>query len=761
MRLRRFGHLPSIKREICTSALTSSIIASLWVAGTANAQDTQADATEPSDTGMIVVTAQRRQELSRDVPITLTTANAIELQEANVDSLLSLPKLVPGVRIDQQGSYTQPTIRGIGTILVQTAGGSSVGTYVDGFYLPNPLSLDFDFLNVENVQVLKGPQGTLFGRNTTGGAILVTTKDPSTDTGGVVEASYRRFDQKKLQGYFTTGLADNIAFSVEGLFSKGDGFIQRNLYDGSLDSGSGFDPNSRIQHPGAYEKWSVRAGLKVDLSDSASLLLRYTHMDRDDPRGNAVGTYAVNGQVYSAGDLFPNAVFATRRGTVSGNSEGSFRIKTDAVQLTGNFDLGFADLTSYTQYREESIKQVLEGDYSSFEYFSLGLPEHDEIMSQELVLNSKSGARLQYTAGIFLFQHKVDAVVDLRFPIAFGTSDFVSFSETGATVRTYAAFADATYELTDKLFLTGGLRLSRDQTKDVRYQTTPGVVGQFTYQSDRQDDKLTPRVVLRYKPTDESSLYASFTKGYKSAVPDYRSTSGAEYLEPENITAYEAGAKFADGRLTAEFAGFLYDYKNLQNGYYITGETILSNAASARIKGLEGSLRYDFGNGFEISASGTYLDAKYRDYPTAGLFTPVFVPDTDGDGRPDFSGFANSTAQARGNQMQRAPEFSGTFAARYSTELAGGELVTSANLYHTSKFYFDAANDFGQGGYTILSARVQWTDPSQRYTVAVFGDNLTDETYLTQLSIGNSAVGTIWGEPATYGISLRVNFGAQ
>jgi len=749
------------QQQVSITALMSSLAAALCVSAPVAAQEAQPETAEANDAGMIIVTAQRRQELSRDVPITLTTADAIQLQEANVDSLLSLPKLTPGVRIDQQGSYTQPTIRGIGTTLVQTASGSSVGTYVDGFYLPNPLSLDFEFLNVESVQVLKGPQGTLFGRNTTGGAILVTTKDPSTETGGVVEASYRRFNQKKLQGYITTGLAENVAVSIEGSFSQGDSFIKRNLYDGSLTSGSGFDANSRIRHPGAYEKWSVRASAKVDLSDSASFLLRYTHMDRDDPRGNAVSTYASNGQVYSAGDLFPNAVFATERGTVSGNSEGSFRIKTDALQLTGDFDLGFANLTSYTQYRKENIQQVLEGDYSSFEYLSLGLPERDEILTQEFLLSSKSGSRLQYTAGIFLFQQKVDAVVRLRYPLAFGTNDFVAFSATGATVRTYATFADATYEVIDSLFLTGGLRLSRDEVKDVRYQTTPGVVGEYTYQSSRKDDKLTPRVVVRYKPTDQSSLYASFTKGYKSAVPDYRSTSGAEFLKPEDITAYEVGAKYADGRVTAEVAGFLYDYKNLQNGYYDAGNTILSNAASARIKGLEGSLRYDFGNGFEISASGTYLDAKYRDYPTAGLFTPVFVPDTDGDGRPDFSGFATSATQARGNQLQRAPKFSGTVSARYSTELAGGELVTSANLYHTSRFFFDAANDFAENGYQVLSARVQWTDPSERYTLAVFGDNITDARYYNQITIGTAAAGTTWGEPATYGVSLRINFGAQ
>lgn len=716
----------------------------------------------------IIVTAQRRQELSRDVPITVTTANAEQLQSANVQSLVSLPKLAPGVRIDQQGSYTQPTIRGIGTTLVQTGVGSSVGTYVDGFYLPNALALDFDFVNVTGVQVLKGPQGTLFGRNTTGGAILVTTADPSAETSGSLEASYSRFNARKLKGYVTTGLTPNLAVAVEAQYSAGDGFQHSNLYDGSLATGGGYAQGVSIRHPGAYEKWSVRAGVKAWLSDSATLMLRYMHEDRDDPRGVMDGTYAQDGQIYSAGDAVPGTVFALGRRDFVANARTEFRLYADTIQLTGEFDLGFADLKSYTQYREEQIEQFLEGDYSSASALALSLPERDKIMSQELVLNSKPGSRLQYSGGIFLFRQKVAAHVNLAAPFAvlYGlapdANTFFDYSATGAKISTYAAFADLTYEMVDGFFVTGGLRLSRDKVQDPYYQTYPGVAGVFTYQSNRTDDKLTPRIVLRYKPTQETSIYASFTKGYKSAIPDYRSTSGGEYLEPEQVSAWEAGFKYGTGSFSAELAGFYYDYKNLQNGYYRVGETILSNAAKSRIKGIEASLRYDFGNGFEVSAAGTYLDAKYRNFPSAGYFAPVIYRDTDGDGVNDFEGFDTSnTVAADGNSVQHAPKFSGNVSARYSTEVAGGRLVTSASLFHTSKIYFDAANQFGQGAYDILSARVEWTDPTDRWTVAAFGDNLFDETYYTQIQVGTAAAGVIYGEPATYGISLRYRFGAN
>jgi iron complex outermembrane receptor protein len=719
------------------------------------------------DDNAIVVTAQRRQELARDVPISVSSASAEQLHAANVESLISLPKLAPGVRVTQQGAYTQPTIRGIGTTLVQTGAGSSVGTYVDGFYLPNALALDFNFVNVTGVQVLKGPQGTLFGRNTTGGAILISTAEPSTETGGSIEASYARFDSKRLQGYVTTGLTDNLAVSLEGQYAEGDGFQRDNLYDGSLTTGSGYVPGVRTRNPGAYEKWSVRASAKAFLSDSASLLLRYMHEDRSDPRGVVNGTYSAGGLVYSGGDAYPGAVFGLGRRDFSANARTEFRLRADTVQFTGEFDLGFADLKSYTQYREEEITQFTEGDFSSYAVLALGLPERDKIMSQELVLNSKPGGRLQYAGGLFLFRQEVDADVNLAAPFAaaFGlapnAATLFDFSATGAKISTYALFADVTYEAIDNLFITGGLRLSRDTVKDVYYQTFPGVPDNFTFQGNRKDDKVTPRVVIRYKPSTASSIYASFTKGYKSAIPDYRSTSGSEYLDPEDVTAWEVGAKYGTSSFSAEVAGFYYDYKNLQNGYYVSGSTILSNAAKARIKGIEAALRYDFGNGLELAASGTYVDAKYGDYPVAGFFAPIVTRDLDGDGALDFEGLDTSTTvQAAGNRVQQAPKFTGTVSARYVTELGGGRLATSANLFHTSRIYYDAANQFSQGAYDILSARIEWTDPSDRWTLAVYGDNLFDETYLTQFQVGTAGVGTIYGEPATYGVSLRFRFGA-
>jgi len=307
----------------------------------------------------VVVSAQRREEKSRDVPITITTLNSDQLATANVNQLSDTAKLTPGLRFDTQGPAMQPTIRGVGTAITTSGGGPNVGIYVDGFFQPNTYVSDFELMRVQDIEVLKGPQGTLFGRNTTGGAILVRTADPSTTTSAEAKVSYGRFNTATLQAYATTGLTDNVAFDIEGLYRRSDSYF--------TDVISG---NDTI---GKYDDWSIRTGLKAQLSDSVSVLLRYTHAYVNDPTTQLVNAYvdgtgqtgffstvanpqASYGRTSSAGVALvnlnaPAGTFVSTPGNVALNSPVGFSAKSDTVQGTVKADLGVADLTSYTQYR--------------------------------------------------------------------------------------------------------------------------------------------------------------------------------------------------------------------------------------------------------------------------------------------------------------------------------------------------------------------------------------------------------------------------
>ena len=254
---------------------TLALIGSIFIIGLAvvapaavHAQSPQATAPEPGGNPgsleEVVVTAQRRQENAVDVPISITALSQAQLETANVQSLGDIQKLTPALRFDYQTGFAQPTIRGIGTGITTSGGGSNVGIYVDGFYSPNPLASDFQLLEVTSIDVLKGPQGTLFGHNTTGGAIVVTTADPTVDPHAEAKVSYGRFASQKYQAYATGGYGI-VSADVEGVYSKGSNFMTNIVDDDS--------------HVGAYENWTVRTGLKFQFTDGLSLLLRYTHSD--------------------------------------------------------------------------------------------------------------------------------------------------------------------------------------------------------------------------------------------------------------------------------------------------------------------------------------------------------------------------------------------------------------------------------------------------------------------------------------------------
>ena len=266
MKIRTFGTMTSAVALIGTFALLPSA---------ASAQD---GAAEERSSDEIVVTAQRRDEKSLDVPITVTSLSPSVLETANVQDLSDIAKITPGLRFDFASGYSQPTIRGVGTAVVSSGAVGNVGIYVDGFYSPNPIATDMQLLKTRSIQVLKGPQGTLFGRNTTGGAILVQTADPSTEASGEVKFSYGRYNEFKAQAYGTFGLGENLAMDVEGMYSRGDGFA------------TNIGTNKRV---GDYENWSARVGLKAELSDSISVLLRYQHNSIDDPTSTLIsGTHS-------------------------------------------------------------------------------------------------------------------------------------------------------------------------------------------------------------------------------------------------------------------------------------------------------------------------------------------------------------------------------------------------------------------------------------------------------------------------------------
>lgn len=730
--------------SFCTAIVGIAVTCGATAQQAATSAASQSENSESGGLQEIVVTAQRRSERNQDVPISIVSMSAQQLTDANILDLAGIAQLAPATRFDYQGPFLQGTIRGVGTSVVTTGSGPNVGIYIDGYFVPNAEAADTQLLNIESIQVLKGPQGTLFGRNTTGGAILVNTLKPSEQTSGIVDVSYGSYNSQIYQGYFTTGITDHVAADVAVMDRRGDGYFTNIATDNDKE--------------GAYDEWTVRTGLKVDVSDDISVLLRYEHHYTNDPTTQEANAYVQNGQPISLEAVIPGAIVATKPGQVSNSCIPrcvGFVQDNDVVNLTPTADLGFATLTSYSQYRYELGTFYEAGILGSIPIEGVEVPIRDHTVSQEFLLTSKPGPRLQWTTGLYYFDYTdlFNANISLN-----GAPTYSAVTGSNTDTRSYAGYADLTYQVTDKLFATAGIRYTHDEVRDGYY------IVPFT--STRVDaptltgDKATPRAVLRYALDENSNVYASFSRGYKGGIYNLGGDSLAP-IKPETISAYEVGYKYAAQSLAFDLATYYYKYNDLQvTSYGIGANNVpiaeIANAANSRIYGLDGDVRYEIVRDFEVNASAAYLNAKYVSFPGAPGNAPCFTsPAACG---ANYGSAPPVVINASGFDMQRAPEFTSSIGARYSMGVAGGRMAFSSNLYYSSRFYEDLADQIAQPAYTTLGLRAEWTDPSDRLTVAVYGDNVTNKRYYLSGQTSSTSYPVVWAAPAMVFGEIKYRF---
>ncbi len=725
---RRSGHTPRSAAPFACRLLASSI-AVLAAAQPAIAQPNAAAGSPALEE--VVVTAQRRSEQALDVPISITAISAEQLGKGDVQQLSDIMKLTPGMRFDDTGGFAQPTIRGVGTAVTVAGSGSNVALYTDGFYSPSQASANAELISTESVQVLKGPQGTLFGRNATGGALLVTTRDPVSEETAELEVAYGSYNTQRYQVYASGGPSDTLAFDVAGIMRRSDGYLDNIV--------TGKDTDGRSENS------SVRLGMKLQANERTSVLLRYAHGASYDNSYIAYNVFEDDGVVHSTAAAF-GANVATAPHKVSNGYKPRFTANSDVVQLTVKFDMGSALLTSYTQYRAEDNSHYFDFDASALDIYHFIFDTEDEVFTQEFLLSSTNDGPLQWTTGLFYITNET-RYEDNRQSIM--GSPFMPNGGSSVTVESVALFGDVTYALRDDLFLTVGARYSKDDIGDA-YFLDPVTLVRVDV-PDIDDSEITPRIALRYEPTDSSSMYVSYTEGFKSGILNVGGgTLDNIEVKPEEIKAWEVGYKYSAGPLMLDLAAYWYDYKDLQVASYVGATSVIRNAADSSIHGIDGQLRYAVTDRLEVSVGAAWLKAEYDRFDNSQVWSQCLVA-ACGD---SFGVFLPSFADASGNEMQRSPEFTGSLSVIYRTDLAGGALNLSGTLYHTSDFYFDSSEAFKQDAYDLLSLRAEWVDPSGQYTVALFGDNLTDEEYRTQVLPQFYGALSTWGAPRTVGVSV-------
>lgn len=713
----------------------------------------------------IVVTAQRRSERLRDVPISITAINEETLIQAGVNSTTDLQRVTPGVQLAFYGGYLQPSIRGISSAGAGLGDSSNVAIYVDGVYQPNQSGQLIDLPDIQQIEVLKGPQGTLYGQNATGGAIIITSVAPSFETTGRVSASYGNYNDISIRGYASVPLSeDKVALSVAGAYRDRGGY-RRDIVRGGHDTGL----NSKL----------VRARLLLKPSDTVSLTLGAYYSNRKD--GGIYAGQPLEGTAgtplgYALADAYGLTVpkpsnpkeFAT-------NVRPFVHLKTYGANLLGKFETDFGTFNTVTSLAKVKVHNIADVDYTAVNLGVVNTRQNNRNFIQELNFSSEKTNGFSFSAGLFYMDSKENYAPNsfgLYF-LAFGdplgiypntgTLQFAITQRAFNSKHSYAAYGEASYEFNDQLTLSIGGRYAYEtqQTADNHSSMLggngpliPDPRGKVKFK------RFTPKATLRYALNDNSNIYASYSQGFKSGYVN----SGDNHLlvppikpvQPEKVFAYEVGYKgrLADG-VNLNVAAFWYNYKDLQVYTYNPGaippqpREIYQNAASARIKGIDADVSIRVTPELTFTAGGAYLDAKYRSFPSASNFAP----------NPGGFGFDAISTNATGNRLIRTPKFSGNASLNYQVETGSGRFGAYVASTYNSGVYYNTANTVKQKRYALLDGELSYSPSGvEGLRLVLWGKNLTDKEYLTSaLTLGYVLAGS-YADPRTYGVRAEFAF---
>jgi iron complex outermembrane recepter protein len=691
----------------------------------------------------IVVTAQKRLEREVDVPISVTAITAETLENSGIEGVLGLAQVTPGMVVNRFGVLTQPTIRGVTTRI----GENSVATYVDGFYLANGVSLDADFNNVARVDVLKGPQGTLFGRNVTGGAILITTRDPAHEptfsiSSGIEELD-GNYDGRTLSVYASAGLSESVAFDVAGNHRESNGWIY-NI--------TGGDPVNDQQ------RQNLRARVLYEPNDAWTMSLTGEYGEMDDPTVTGALSY------YSHRAL--PAVFPPDPALPAPSTPNITVVSKDPLN-TAEWKAGYGKIEytgetvrflSLSSYRVDDSKLDIDFDGS----IALNPPtpggtnvswEVDQTtIQQEFNLASAGNGRLDWLVGIYLFDDEVEQFFLPNNVVGAQRAAVASIETTAAS-----AFADFTYAATDALSLTAGVRYSYEE-KEGAYDA---VVPSIALAADADFSDTTPRVVARYALDSDSNVYVSWSKGFKSGLFN-TTASVVSATEPESISAYEIGYKTQTGSVSFDTAAFFYDWKDILVARFdpTAGGNVIQNAAAAEIYGIDAQLEWAVTDRLSLRASAAYTHGEYTDFPSAAV-TVSAQPDN-----PLFpNNFVSTNQDWSGNPTIRTPEWTANLGWNYRLPVGTGAFMFTGNVYYTSEFEPNSARehpvtgepDLTTGPYTLVNLGLSWV-PTERWNVTLYSRNVTDEQYVMTHDANAFGQYRAYGEPRVLGLRIGYSY---
>ena len=708
----------------------------------------------------ITVVAQKREESAQDVPISIAAFSNDALKSAGVTSTDSLTQVIPGLMAHRNIGSSTPFLRGIGTQTNSAGVEGAVTTYVDGVFVSSLIAAAQSFNNIDRIEVLKGPQGTLFGRNTTGGVIHIITGNPEFESSGSFSASYGDYETAGLNFYGTTGLSDSVAADLAIHYE---------------DQGEGYGTNLTTGNDVSQtEILSVRSKWLWEASEQTTVTATLSYSEKESSYGIArhlpYGAFGLDGALIFGGCLggggTPAACTAAAQAGAS-RFTGSFNDSIDSTDpMIDAEDMGFDlrvehalenfDFVSLTSYRETEDDQILETAVVAFPGGGIiaDLPSRADTFVQEFQLISSNDSGFQWQAGLFYLNdeslYESLGIYGRLFSILRGIDRAVL--EPVQKTESIAVYGQGTFSISDRLRLTLGLRYSEDERELSGQQgAIVGGVPLLAPLDDKETfDEPTWRLALDYDIGEDALIYASHNRGFKSGV--YNTLAPGTAVEPEIVDAYELGFKstLLDGTMRLNGSVFFYDYQDLQlQAVTGTGVVMLVNAADSEIFGAELEWLWAATDSLDLYANVSHLDTEYTKFPGAQRFEP--------------SGYGGNTPiifDADGNELSRAPEYTFNIGGAYTWQLENnGAIKLNANYYYNDGFFWEPGNSIEQDSFELLSAGLSWVSPQEQYEVRISGNNLLDEEYSVNRGIGAASDGMSPAAPRTYGIEFTYNFG--
>ncbi len=748
----------NLKQTTIISSLGASLF---WLASTGGAlAQTEAEENASSQgiaVDEIVVTARRQTETLQRVPLAVSAFGSDELFDNHIENLGDLQSHVPNLSLHVgDASNAVIYLRGVGQIDSISFNDPGVGVYIDDVYMGRAQGSFLEVLDPQRVEVLRGPQGTLYGRNTIGGAVKFVSARPTDEFEGYVDLGIGNFDQRSAKLSASGPLIDGVLRGKVAIaHSQRDGFTD-NLFDGQDD----FDKDTTA--------W--RASLLLTPKDDLSFYLVADGSDNSPDRSRSPHKET---PIFSV----PSGVFIQPTSdpfVVDVNFNTLESLETFGVALTAEYDWNDFIIKSITSYREMDYRTKIDLDGTRDSSFGIYDFEDQDQFSQELQLNY-TGERFSFVSGLYYFKEE-----DLTFAGAIAPDFFVFLPVIGVfpfpiinageriqTNTSKAVYAQFDFTATEDLSVTLGARYTKEK-KEVQAAgeeffgtgiTTPeqmeavfgtGVgFGRTSFVAEDTWESFSPKIGVDYQATSDVLVYASASRGFKSGGFNGRLTNRAQPFEPETLWSYEAGMKstFAERRVLLNTAVFYSDYEDFQLSRFTadpvsgTFVSVFDNAGKAVIWGVEAEMQARVTENFSIDANAGYLDSQYSD----------LLGDFDIDVSDQRS-------------LVNAPKWTGRAGFTYDHQLGSmGELSIGSAVSYRSKTHLTVSSSevLAQEGFALLEASIRFTSADERWTVLISGQNLTDEEYREHGFDLSAAPGVqlgYYGAPRTVSANVRFNF---